>query len=248
MTGSQGGAWSRLMRAARVFWGVLGLGLAVSASCLSAAEHGARLAAFGINARARNDALQCVPYARVASGIHLFGDAWTWWDQAEGRYGRGYRPKVGAVMAFEPYGKMVLGHVAVVSTIVDARTVLLRHANWSPVGGLRGRVEEDVPAVDVSPGNNWSAVRVWFEPNQGLGGTHWPVSGFIYPVPAVMVARHSAGHRGVHGLSGGRDPIGDIIAHVSAQAGPREVLSILPGKSGAQRSRGTQRASSGGRS
>ena len=29
---------------------------------------------------------QCVPFARAASGIQIYGDAWTWWDQAEGRY------------------------------------------------------------------------------------------------------------------------------------------------------------------
>ena len=239
------------MRAARLVPGLLGIGFAVSASCLSAAEQGARLAAIGIDTRARTDALQCVPYARAASGIHLFGDAWTWWDQAEGRYGRGYRPKVGAVMAFQPYGKMVLGHVAVVSTIVDARTVLLRHANWSPVGGLRGQVEEDVPAVDVSPENDWSAVRVWFEPNQGLGGTHWPVSGFIYPAPSMAAARQSAGlragHHGVHGLVGSSDPVGDIIARFTARGRSPEGLSILPGTSGAQPSHGTHRAASGER-
>jgi hypothetical protein len=36
--------------------------------------------------------LQCVPYARQASGIQLFGDARTWWDQAAGRYSRGHAP------------------------------------------------------------------------------------------------------------------------------------------------------------
>jgi hypothetical protein len=25
---------------------------------------------------------QCVPFARAASGIQIFGDAWTWWDKA----------------------------------------------------------------------------------------------------------------------------------------------------------------------
>jgi hypothetical protein len=94
--------------------------------------------------------LQCVPYARQASGIQLYGDARTWWSQAAGRYGRGNTPRVGAVMAFRPYGKMVLGHVAMVSRVVDLRRVLLRHANWSPINGRRGQVEQDVMAVDVS--------------------------------------------------------------------------------------------------
>ncbi|WP_298191645.1 CHAP domain-containing protein [Novosphingobium sp.] len=124
--------------------------------------------------------IQCVPYARMISGIRLFGDAHTWWDQAAGRYARGTRPKVGAVMAFRPYGAMRLGHVAAVSRIIDSRTVLLRHANWSPIEGRRGRLEDNVRAVDVSPANDWSEVRVWYAPLGGLGTTHWPVEGFIY--------------------------------------------------------------------
>jgi surface antigen len=124
--------------------------------------------------------IQCVPYARKVSGIRLYGDAHTWWDQAAGRYARGTRPKVGAVMAFRPYGTMQLGHVAAVSRIVDSRTVLLRHANWSPIDGRRGQPEDNVRAVDVSPANDWSEVRVWYAPLGGLGTTHWPVEGFIY--------------------------------------------------------------------
>lgn len=124
--------------------------------------------------------LQCVPYARDVSGIQIFGDAHTWWSQAEGRYARGRTPKVGAVMAFRPHGNMTLGHVAAVSKVVDKRTVLLRHANWSPIDGRRGQIENDVRAIDVSPDNDWSQVRVWYAPLGGLGTTAWPVEGFIY--------------------------------------------------------------------
>ncbi|MFM5932135.1 MAG: CHAP domain-containing protein [Novosphingobium sp.] len=125
-------------------------------------------------------ALQCVPYARTVSGIQIYGDAHTWWGQAAGKYARGDRPKVGAVMAFKPYGRMELGHVAAVSKIIDSRTVLLRHANWSLINGARGQIENDVRAIDVSENNDWSKVRVWFAPIQGIGGTAWPVQGFIY--------------------------------------------------------------------
>lgn len=140
--------------------------------------------------------LQCVPYARQVSGIQIYGDAWTWWDQAAGRYARGHRPRVGAVMAFEPYGAMTLGHVAAVSRVIDSRTVLLRHANWSPIDGRRGQIEDDVRAVDVSPANDWSEVRVWYAPIQDLGATAWPVAGFIYPTvdtrPAFELAKAEA--------------------------------------------------------
>ncbi|MBW8754399.1 MAG: CHAP domain-containing protein [Sphingomonadales bacterium] len=124
--------------------------------------------------------LQCVPYARAVTGIRIYGDAYTWWDQAEGHYARGREPRVGAVMAFRPHGNMRLGHVAAVSDVIDSRTVLLRHANWSPINGRRGQIEDNVRAVDVSPDNDWSQVRVWFAPIQALGGTAWPVTGFIY--------------------------------------------------------------------
>jgi surface antigen len=124
--------------------------------------------------------LQCVPYARERSGVQIYGDARTWWNQAEGRYKRGHRPKPGAVMAFSPSGSMTLGHVAAVAKVIDSRTVLLDHANWSPIDGRRGQIERGVKAVDVSPANDWSQVRVWYDPIQALGTTAWPVAGFIY--------------------------------------------------------------------
>jgi surface antigen len=153
--------------------------------------------------------LQCVPYARRVTGIQIYGDAHTWWGQAEGRYARGFRPKVGAVMALKPSGGSTLGHVAAVSRIVDSRTILIRHSNWSVINGRRGQIEDNVKVVDVSPANDWSSVRVWYAPLQDLGGSHWPVQGFIYPAkpkkgeklvqPAAKAAPSS------------RDPIGDII-------------------------------------
>ena len=152
--------------------------------------------------------LQCVPYARQVSGVQIHGDAHTWWGQAAGRYARGYSPKVGAVMAFKPHGGMRLGHVAAVSRIVDSRTVLLRHANWSLINGRRGQIEDNVRAIDVSPGNDWSEVRVWFDPIKGLGTTHWPVTGFIYnDKPGSLAPR-----AGRTSIGGGSDLIGDIIA------------------------------------
>ena len=153
--------------------------------------------------------LQCVPYARLVSGVQITGDALTWWKKAEGRYARGFVPKAGAVMAFKPHGAMVLGHVAAVSRVLDSRTVLLRHANWSPINGRRGQIEDDVRAVDVSPKNDWSEVRVWFGPLGGLGTTRWPVEGFIYNRPAP------GSEHGATRDSWMRDPIGAIIAAFS---------------------------------
>ena len=122
------------------------------------------------------DYLQCVPFARDATGIRIFGDAHTWWEKAKGRYGRGFKPRPGAIMAMRPAGNSRLGHVAAVSKIIDERTVLISHANWSGPGVI----ERNVKAVDVSPAGDWSKVRVWHGPSGKLGQRHWPTFGFIY--------------------------------------------------------------------
>jgi surface antigen len=135
--------------------------------CLSAA----------VPAQAGSGVLQCVPFARQVSGIEIYGNARTWWDQAEGRYARGNTPEVGSVMSFAAIRSMPYGHVAMVSKIVSDREVLLTHANWS----YRGGIERNVRAVDVSDAGDWSKVRVWYAPIGALGGTSYPVNGFIYP-------------------------------------------------------------------
>ncbi|WP_033925190.1 CHAP domain-containing protein [Sphingomonas sp. 35-24ZXX] len=132
-------------------------------------------------ATAQDAMLQCVPYARQVSGIEIYGDAHSWWQQADGRYERGKRPAPGAVLAFKPHRSMQLGHVAAVSKVIDSRRVLLDHANWSPINGRKGQVERNVLAEDVSAANDWSEVRVWYSPIGGLGTTRYPVHGFIYP-------------------------------------------------------------------
>lgn len=128
-------------------------------------------------AEARSRYLQCVPFARAASGIEIHGNAWTWWSQAAGRYERGSEPQVGSVMSFRRTRSMPLGHVAMVSAVVSDREVLLTHANWS----RRGGIERNVRAVDVSDAGDWSEVRVWFAPVGGLGSSVYPINGFIYP-------------------------------------------------------------------
>ncbi len=124
--------------------------------------------------------LQCAPYARQISGIQLFGEASTWWDQAQNQYATGATPQPGAVMAFRPHRGMESGHVATVSRVLDSRRVLLNHANWSPINGRRGQIEKDVLAIDASPNNDWSEVRVWYAPLGKVGTTPWPIDGFIY--------------------------------------------------------------------
>lgn len=127
--------------------------------------------------------LQCVPFARQASGIDLYGNAHTWWNQAEGRYDRGHEPRVGAVLAFAASRSMPVGHVAMVSKVVNEREVLLTHANWS----YRGGIERNVRAIDVSANNDWTDVRVWYGPIGNLGLRSNAARGFIYAQPARTI-------------------------------------------------------------
>ena len=131
---------------------------------------------------------QCVTFARMFSGIQIFGDAWTWWESATGKYAKGSTPETGAVLVFRPNGKMTRGHVAVISQVLTDRVVQITHAHW---GGSRGKVEENVTLVDVSPNGDWSQVRVWHAPSGTLGVTTYPTYGFIYNA-ARTVARGAA--------------------------------------------------------
>lgn len=69
---------------------------------------------------------------------------------------------------------MPLGHVAVVTKIINRREIEVDHANWT-----HGRVSRSVPVVDVSEANDWSAVRVEVR-SSGVFGSVYPTYGFIY--------------------------------------------------------------------
>ena len=155
---------------------------------------------------------ECVPFARQASGIQIYGDAWSWWDQANGKYKRGDIPEEGSVIVFRKSSKLRLGHVAVISRVVTQRVVMVTHANWSRQNGVRGRAEQDVTLTDVSPRNDWSQVKVWFRDNGGLGSSVYPVYGFIYGTPVRDAPNALAAARPAHELTGKNpDYVGALI-------------------------------------
>ena len=131
--------------------------------------------------------LQCVPFARAASGIELKGNAVNWWDAAAGVYERGSRPEVGAVLNFRANGGMRLGHVAVVRDVVNSREIEIDHANWAWSG--KGNISRGVTVIDVSDRNDWSAVRVALGHGDEFGSIY-STYGFIYDRPdsGTMVA------------------------------------------------------------
>lgn len=132
-------------------------------------------------AEAAMPSMQCVTYARDASGLNLKGDAWRWWDAAAGVYERGRAPREGSVLVFKRQGRMSHGHVSVVRRVVNGRELLVDHANWAPHRSPgRGQVARAVPVVDVSPNNDWSQVRVFYRPVGELGSRVYQTQGFVY--------------------------------------------------------------------
>jgi len=136
--------------------------------------------------------MQCVPYARAISEVSIRGNAWTWWRAAAGRYRRDSRPAVGSILVLKQTDRLRYGHVAVVSRVVGRREILVDHANWLN----RGRVHRDLPVRDVSTGNDWSAIRVWYLPGNTLGKRTYPAHGFIHPRQARLLQFQEPSMRG----------------------------------------------------
>ena len=119
--------------------------------------------------------IQCVAFARAASDVALPGNAANWWQNAEGIYARGTAPEVGSVLNFRANSRMRLGHVAVVTQVVDSRTIQIDQSHWHANG-----ISRDVSVIDVSQNNDWSAVRVAIG-HAATFGSIYPTFGFIYP-------------------------------------------------------------------
>jgi hypothetical protein len=126
--------------------------------------------------------ISCVPFARAATGIALKGNAANWWDAAAGVYARGSVPEPGSVLNFRATGHMRLGHVAVVTNVVNAREIEIDHANWSGPGASKGGVSRGIVVQDVSANNDWSSVRVALGHSETFGSVY-PTYGFIYDRP-----------------------------------------------------------------
>lgn len=121
--------------------------------------------------------LQCVPFARRASGVEIYGNANTWWSQAAGRYPRSSQPSPGSVFVMRGYRTDARGHVAVVTHVDSSRLIRVDQANWLN----NGEISTGVPVLDVSPNNDWSEVRVWYIPGGHWGGRTYQAHGFIHP-------------------------------------------------------------------
>ncbi|MBW4022419.1 MAG: CHAP domain-containing protein [Proteobacteria bacterium] len=137
----------------------------------------------GYAAYGPSTSMTCVPYARAVTGLPISGNAASWWDAARGRFIETDVPAPGAVLVFRRTGQLPSGHLAVISSVLSARRALVTQANWLPY-----RITSNQPVLDVSPANNWTAVRVWWPPINGWGSTVYPTYGFILSGPGNAVS------------------------------------------------------------
>ena len=139
----------------------------------------------------QSDSVECAPYARQITGLQLYGDAADWWDAAAGQYQRNSQPTPGSVLVFQRSSRLPHGHVSVVRSLQSEREITVTQANW-----VHGRIAANEPVVDVSPGNDWSEVRVWWEPAGQLGNTIYPAFGFVSDTsPPAETARQTSDSR-----------------------------------------------------
>ena len=111
------------------------LAAATLTACASSFKDPGPITFHSSGARPRVDAsgppLQCVPFARNQSGVNIYGDAHTWWDQARRKFETDDSPSKGAVMVIQGYRTDKRAHVAVVRKILDDRELTIDHANWA---------------------------------------------------------------------------------------------------------------------
>ncbi len=123
---------------------------------------------------------QCALFAREFTGIHIRGDAYSWWDLAAGQYPRNDVPHQDTILVLKSTAQLPLGHVGIVRKVVGPREITLTHANWGNDDPTRRVIHDKTAVVDVSPKNDWSQVRFWNAPAHAFGKVY-AAYGFIYP-------------------------------------------------------------------
>lgn len=122
--------------------------------------------------------MECVPFARIRSGIAVWGDAYQWWQAAsEAGYAESRQPAPGDVLVLRVGTEGTRGHLAYVKRVASSREIFVDHANWHG----RQEVAVDVPVIDVSENNDWSAVRVFWVDSGEMGARIYSAEGFIAP-------------------------------------------------------------------
>ena len=165
-------------------------------------------------------AANCALFVRAETGVALYGAAGRWWDEAEGRYARGHRPALGAIVVFKRTGHMPSGHVAIVTKVVSANEILVDHANWQ-----HGTVSRGMSVTDTSTNHDWAQVAV-MDPRSGRYGRDNPVFGFIYPGSNRSVETND-GHS-LNSFLGDHDVPSELSSHFGVIHLEAKIWTSLP--------------------
>jgi hypothetical protein len=159
----------------RTALGLTGLGLTLAACAGNKSEDLPKV----VTLRDPSARIGNVAYVRSVTGLAIPGEAWSWWEGADGRYRRGHIPVPGAVLVFRRQPKLPEGHLAIVTQLRNEREIRVSHADWGSTWATRGRITGNVPVLDVSPGNDWTQLRVWYAPT-GTFERVYEAYGFVY--------------------------------------------------------------------
>ena len=89
----------------------------------------------------------------------------------------------GGVLVFSRASGLQPSHVSAVSGMVPDREIEVMQANW-----VHRRIGRNEPVVDVLPGGDWAAVRVWWAPSGMLGAMVHPACEFVAPSGPALAA------------------------------------------------------------
>jgi len=84
------------------------------------------------------------------------------------------------VMVLPKTSRVKYGHLAVVKSVIDSRTIEVENAHWGGAMHERKIVYKHMPVIDRSEKNDWSRARFFNYPSRTYGSVY-PVSGFIIP-------------------------------------------------------------------
>jgi hypothetical protein len=90
-------------------------------------------------------------------------------------------PKLVAYLAFLSDARMPLGHIAIVTRVINVREIEVDQANW----GLPGTITRGVAVLDVSTNNDWTTVRVGLRERYHFDAAY-TTNGFIYGQPIEL--------------------------------------------------------------
>jgi hypothetical protein len=133
-------------------------------------------------------------YVKTETGVtNIEGAAYLWSALAKkSLYGIEKAPRIGSILVINKtkvldaenvaIGELPTGHLSIVTKLVDARNITVKHANLSTALKFDGKILTTFKIQDVSVKNDWSLVKLQYG-TSGWTEANYPTLGFIATVP-----------------------------------------------------------------